>query len=605
MIGRLVLTHLLLLALALSPSLRADGEVSCDTVPTLAEEIRQLRDVDARRGLERGERTLEVLRQTDPLCRSGEVLLLRAIASNLHILGDSGDALLRINEALAVLEQMPEPDPSLVAKAHLAAGVVNWELEAHDRAIRHYLEALEASEQAGDVSGVARAAGNIGNLYTTLGRFERAREYHQRALESFEKTDMATGVAGSLVNLAAVARHLGGRAEKDGDQELARREYQHMLEVGQRALERFRALDNPRGVAYAAANVASALERLGRSDEALDYQELAMDLRRDVGDTMGEIESMRSLAMTYQSLGRLEEAAALLAEAARRLPEDRVGPAIEIAEQRVALEEERGNFEKALEHHKEVDRLRRIVAENQMAARVEEVRLSMQAERQKQELELLKRQAEISDLRLERQRATSAIIGMFTVLLLVLLGALYGRYRLGVKTSRKLELASRTDPLTGLSNRRAMLDHLAKALQRCTEHGERAALIMADVDGFKEINDTHGHAAGDRALVHVGQILASRLRGRDVISRWGGEEFLMMLPQTDIEGGLSVVENLRTALSSEPPEIEGAGPFELTLTYGVTEMRPGLELDECIKQADDALYAGKAQGKDRVVAFER
>ncbi len=161
------------------------------------------------------------------------------------------------------------------------------------------------------------------------------------------------------------------------------------------------------------------------------------------------------------------------------------------------------------------------------------------------------------------------------------------------------ELA-RTDALTGLLNRRAMSELLAAEAARVERHGRPFAVLVADLDDFKGINDAYGHPAGDHTLRCVASRLLGAVRAQDHVARWGGEEFLLLLPETDEETGLRVAERLRAAVSEPALQLEGV-EFRLTATFGVTVHRGGDTILESIRQADRALYAGKHLGKDRVV----
>ncbi|MFW5927408.1 MAG: GGDEF domain-containing protein, partial [Wenzhouxiangella sp.] len=108
---------------------------------------------------------------------------------------------------------------------------------------------------------------------------------------------------------------------------------------------------------------------------------------------------------------------------------------------------------------------------------------------------------------------------------------------------------------------------------------------------------------GDAALVQVADLFRNQVRGRDVAARWGGEEFLVLLPGTERDGAMAVCENLRRALAESPPQVDGKR-LTLTMTFGVAPIRPGMDSTTLIKQVDDAMYAGKAGGKNRVVASD-
>jgi diguanylate cyclase (GGDEF)-like protein len=124
------------------------------------------------------------------------------------------------------------------------------------------------------------------------------------------------------------------------------------------------------------------------------------------------------------------------------------------------------------------------------------------------------------------------------------------------------------------------------------------------LDYFKSINDTHGHDAGDQALIEIAEQLRGALRAQDLVARWGGEEFLVLLPDTDLEGGLVVAETLREGVAARTLTI-GGQTVHLTLSLGVARCATGQTYNECIKAADRALYRAKVQGRNRVVAAPR
>jgi len=161
--------------------------------------------------------------------------------------------------------------------------------------------------------------------------------------------------------------------------------------------------------------------------------------------------------------------------------------------------------------------------------------------------------------------------------------------------------ASRHDALTGLRNRRSFLEAWEEALQRSRRSGKPMSLVLGDLDHFKRINDTHGHACGDAVLRAVAQAIRSSVRAQDVVSRWGGEEFMLLLPDTDLAGARHVAESTRLATSALRVEHAGSS-FEVTLSLGVCEHRPERSMEETIAEADAALYQAKQEGRDRVIA---
>jgi diguanylate cyclase (GGDEF)-like protein len=164
----------------------------------------------------------------------------------------------------------------------------------------------------------------------------------------------------------------------------------------------------------------------------------------------------------------------------------------------------------------------------------------------------------------------------------------------------ELSRLANTDTLTGLANRRYLDEELTRLVSRCERHGGPLSLLIADVDHFKKVNDVHGHAVGDETLVALAGRLTERLRAEDVVGRWGGEEFLVLVPDVDRRGAETVAEALREQVSGRPLDT-AAGPLKLTLSVGWTFRLEGDTPDDLLRRADAALYEAKQAGRDRVV----
>ena len=162
-----------------------------------------------------------------------------------------------------------------------------------------------------------------------------------------------------------------------------------------------------------------------------------------------------------------------------------------------------------------------------------------------------------------------------------------------------LRIASTQDPLTGLFNRRLMLDRLQNEAALTKRRKNWFSILLVDIDHFKKINDNFGHDAGDKALIAVSNALSLALRASDVCARWGGEEFLILLPDTDQAGGIEIANRLRLAVGAlQLPNI--CIDTTLTVSIGLAQHQLENSLEETIKRADLALYAAKATGRNRV-----
>lgn len=161
---------------------------------------------------------------------------------------------------------------------------------------------------------------------------------------------------------------------------------------------------------------------------------------------------------------------------------------------------------------------------------------------------------------------------------------------------------SRTDPLTGLPNRRSIMEMLEKEVARTRRHGPPMCVVILDLDHFKKINDTHGHPTGDKVLQEAARVLRESIRSCDFVGRYGGEEFLMVLPDTDVDGAAILLERCRAALATTLIRAETGKTFHVSASFGVVcnVKDMAVEGGHLIKAADDALYQAKANGRNRV-----
>jgi two-component system, cell cycle response regulator len=175
--------------------------------------------------------------------------------------------------------------------------------------------------------------------------------------------------------------------------------------------------------------------------------------------------------------------------------------------------------------------------------------------------------------------------------------------RLNDNYQRSLSLAL-TDELTGLYNRRYLLAHLDELVARVSRDGLDAAVLLVDIDHFKQVNDTYGHAAGDDVLRELAARATNTVRSVDLVARLGGEEFVVVMPETGPAIAVAVGERLRLAIANEPFTIRASDErLPITVSIGITSaIAGGDDRDRLLKRADDALYCAKAEGRNRVVS---
>ena len=168
----------------------------------------------------------------------------------------------------------------------------------------------------------------------------------------------------------------------------------------------------------------------------------------------------------------------------------------------------------------------------------------------------------------------------------------------------KLYRESTLDPLTGLINRRVLVRRLDHEKLQVSRDGYTFSLLMFDLDRFKRINDTYGHQAGDKVLSHIAKLLRTQLRRNDIIARFGGEEFVAVLPGLDRSQAINVADRIRQAINQQLINIDEDVDIQVSTSIGVCEYEPWEEIEQTLRRTDDALYRAKTTGRDRVVSLD-
>jgi len=164
----------------------------------------------------------------------------------------------------------------------------------------------------------------------------------------------------------------------------------------------------------------------------------------------------------------------------------------------------------------------------------------------------------------------------------------------------QLEILVNTDPLTGLLNRRAILNRLDENIANARRYDDDLSLLMMDIDHFKRVNDKYGHMIGDDVLEKVASLLQKRMRDTDIAGRYGGEEFLITLPKTDLSSALIVAERIRKGVRTAKMKVATGNVFVVTVSQGLVIYQPGDDVQSLISRVDQLLYQAKRNGRDRI-----
>ncbi|MCW5657299.1 MAG: GGDEF domain-containing protein [Burkholderiaceae bacterium] len=348
------------------------------------------------------------------------------------------------------------------------------------------------------------------------------------------------------------------------------------------------------GLAYAEFGAAHALLRKGRAADAMPRAQHAAALLADGNDPQQSLRIAVLIATLHNELKQTTQALTQLRAVATTVQARGDEPLLaDWHRAHAQAQSQTGGWREAYESLK---------AAEAYLQREQAQQLSQQSARLRMQFNRTQDLAELQALRtLDAQRTQLLHTQALALALFVaLLGAAVW---FGVQKrheARRLGTLAMGDELTGLLNRRALLQRLDAELQRARRNRHPVSVLMVDADHFKSINDTHGHAAGDQVLRHLAALLTKALRAGDWVGRLGGEEFLAVLPDASLDHTRSIAERMREAVAASPcPTPRGA--LALTVSIGAASHRGDGESSEALLQrADGALYAAKSQGRNRV-----
>ncbi len=539
--------------------------------------------------------TLNPRKATDELHAQARLLELRArIRRDIGQRDEAAADAARFERIAQLLDE-----PKREARAQYLRGTIQAERGDIAGALERFHTARRTLEATDATAELARVINALGVAHNFTDNYARARKYYEQALELVRQTDDQALENTILGNRALVIAELEG------------------AEVGLVAHRQTLALAREREdteiIATQLANICNRLVEAGRIDEAAATCPEALERIEAIGNSRLIAGTRMSLGDLERARGRLEEARQDY-EAALALAEDRVPSVeVEVLAKLAVLYEQLDDPQRALNRLRQLMTLRRELLERERASLIEALEVGYRVEQKEREIELLELDRKLQSTKL-RQR-NLLLVGTGIALLLVTLLAVVAWRGFAVKSRLERELAqgneelgealatitrlAREDSLTGLLNRRAFLELAQHEIHRSNRTGEPLMLVMADIDNFKQLNDRYGHTVGDEVLRRIARRMARAVRELDIVCRWGGEEFIFLLPRTASTAARQVIERVRDHLGATPVET-GAGRFKITLTFGIAAVES--ELETAIEDADRAMYRGKNAGRDRIVA---
>jgi diguanylate cyclase (GGDEF)-like protein len=507
-------------------------------------------------------RALEAARRSED--RALIIEALRDLLKCAFYARDLDAALLRGMQGLRLAREFG--DPLSEARLHNDIGLVYGNLGEFGSSLEHLLSALRLMRPEG-VEPLGSVLNNIGNVYLELDDPRQALDFFRQALASFREEGAWRGEAIAFGNVGRAAQRLGQLAD---------------------AVEAFRAslaMYEFRGAeSYALpalTRLASALAESGDHEGARDAFENALERQCKAATLSFADEVLSGAGRYFLEIGEVDRSIELFRGALGVLWAGANSRAIyPLYEALADAYERKGDFAEALAQFREYHRLKQSVADSAIDSRTRGLMLQFDVERVRQQEEIFRlRNVELARANEELRRLQERLESQ----------------------NRELHRISIEDSLTGLHNRRYLTPRLEEEVARARRHSRPLCAAMCDIDHFKEINDRHSHALGDEVLKRIATLIRETARETDIVSRYGGEEFLLVLPDTDLAGAEVLTERLRVSVAGHPWS-ELAPGLRVTISIGVARLERRAGAAQLVAAADSRLYGAKRTGRDRVVA---
>lgn len=525
--------------------------------------------IDARRALALAQEADLLALTLDDTPARAEALYLQGRCADLLL--DHATALEVYGRALAAFESARD-DPA-VAKTLRAISFVHDTLGDFPRALDNQFRALALDERTGNESSRAATLRTIGIVYSRSGDPAAGLDFYRKSLALCTRPGDAIERGKTLNNIGINLKNMGQYLDARAALTEA-----HAVFVG---------LGLPLHRSATLNNMGLVLERLGDAAGAERTLREALDLSEATGYRYGVAHAGLSLGKLCIAQGRYDEAGAWLAAALETCERHRLKPTqFEVHEALAELHEKCGDPVTALAHFRRFHELEREVQSEAASDKVRALKIQFELAAAKRETELER----------ERQEVLTRANAELDTLNISLTEANLQKTML----LDQLERQTYEDALTGLANRRRLDQRLADEFALALRHGRPLAVAMADLDHFKAVNDRFSHAVGDAALRAIAKLLSAQVRHTDLVARFGGEEFVIVLVETDAAAAMRVCEKLRAAVANHA--WNGIHPgLSLTMSVGLCADTALPAYERMLAMADRNLYTAKASGRNRVI----
>ncbi len=498
-------------------------------------------------------------------------------------------------------------DPTGYAKALLGAGIIYRHIGRYEKSLTHIHQAHLYYKKVKDLLGIAKTSNQIGLLYTRLKQYDEAKSFYQLTLNLPEGKIGDKTVASALRELAVINLDSG--------------QYEAAMEMAQKAYEIYKRNNLTENQSTTARIIGNIYRDQKENSKAVTYYKESLSLAVSANSNIHQIKALNPLAHALTEVD-INEAIRLLKESLRlsNIVGDKHQMLYSYRHFRAA-EKFRGNFLSALNYaEKELLLLEVIQKENEdnqltlVKANLHSHKMELELEslrekarldalvlaRKNNEIEISTQAKMITELQLIKNKYASIALTLLLITCVLIIAFIYRRFIASSKLNKKLGYLASRDPLTECYNRRVLFK-LMKQNFADIELLDEYCIILADIDHFKDVNNNHGHNMGDVVLKGVVETLQSCVRQNDIVARFGGEEFCIVLHKVNQKQAMVIAEKMRSKIAQT--SFDGVS---VTSSFGVTSIRFGAkDPAELIDQADTALYKSKAHGRNQVTLWDQ
>lgn len=509
-----------------------------------------------------------------------QIELQLLLAHNLGLRGEFDDALDKLDRLLEQPLTGLQHLKALTRAANLA-GVARQ----HERAFTYLRDALSLEADIGSPVHQSALLSNAAQMVASAGEFEKALQYGQRAVQLAD-------ASGTLREQCVARQRLAAAHGNDHDPQ----RYLAMLEDAMNHCRAASELLFSGSLALQKAHLKHRMNQIDQAEHSLEQASRFFSLA-DYRPGMPLVHLLQARLMFEK--GQPEQAHALVSAQIDSLRARRMWDyLVDAHDLLAAIAREQDRLDQALVHMDRRIDARERQLERDRFTRLAYLEIELKLEEREQQIALLRAQLDADKLQASTERYDHrfrelSFVGS-TLLVLLLMLLLF-------RTSRErghYQLLSRHDSLTGLLNHTCFFEFAAEALDKAQENHFPMCLILADIDHFKRVNDTHGHLAGDRVLKKVAARMREVFEDRGTVGRIGGEEFAIILPRCDSDLAGKAVQQLRLALNAGRTDDDD---INVTISFGISQSRPEDNLTHLRQRADHALYKAKHSGRNTMI----